>query len=135
MKTNTLIIDAYNANPTSMAAALENFSNVEASCKVALLGDMLELGEESLDEHVAVILSAASRGFDKVCFVGKEFMKAAAEAGFASCCADAGNGGCILFFETSDALAEWLRSEPLSGATVLIKGSRGTRMEKTVPAL
>ena len=52
---NTLIVDAYNANPTSMAAALENFSNVSADCKVAMLGDMLELGEESLSEHVAVI--------------------------------------------------------------------------------
>lgn len=122
---NTLIIDAYNANPTSMAAALENFSNVDADCKVALLGDMLELGEESLSEHVAVIRAAASRDFVKVCFVGKEFMAASAEAGFEN----------ALFFETSDALADWLRSNPLSGATILIKGSRGTRMEKTIPEL
>jgi UDP-N-acetylmuramoyl-tripeptide--D-alanyl-D-alanine ligase len=122
---NTLIIDAYNANPTSMAAALENFSNVEAACKVALLGDMLELGEESHAEHLSVIRAASSCGFTKVCFVGAEFMKAAAEAAFDT----------ALFFETSDALADWLRSEPLTGATVLIKGSRGTRMEKTVPGL
>jgi UDP-N-acetylmuramoyl-tripeptide--D-alanyl-D-alanine ligase len=122
---NTLIIDAYNANPTSMAAALENFSNVEAACKVALLGDMLELGEESHAEHLSVIRAASSCGFTKVCFVGAEFMKASAEANFEG----------ALFFETSDALADWLRSEPLTGATVLIKGSRGTRMEKTVPVL
>jgi UDP-N-acetylmuramoyl-tripeptide--D-alanyl-D-alanine ligase len=125
-ESNTLIIDAYNANPTSMAAALENFSNVAADCKVALLGDMLELGEESLAEHVAVIRSAASRGFSKVCFVGKEFMKASKEMG---------SPDGVLFFETSDALADWLRSNPLSGATILIKGSRGTRMEKTIPEL
>ena len=124
-ESNSLIIDAYNANPTSMAAALENFSNVDADFKVALLGDMLELGEESQAEHVAVIRSAASLGFAKVCFVGREFMKASAEADFED----------ALFFETSDALADWLRSKPLSGATVLIKGSRGTRMEKTVPVL
>ena len=137
---NTLIIDAYNANPTSMAAALENFSNVEASCKVVLLGDMLELGDESKSEHIAVIRSATSRGFAQVCFVGKEFMAASNEAGFGDCCVDAvsdavSGAGNLLFFETSDALAEWLHSVPLSGATILIKGSRGTRMEKTIPAL
>ena len=122
---NTLIIDAYNANPTSMAAALENFSNVDADCKVALLGDMLELGDESLAEHIAIIRSAAARGFAKVCFVGKEFMTASAEATFES----------ALFFETSDSLAQWLHDNPLSGATALIKGSRGTRMEKTIAEL
>ena len=122
---NTLIVDAYNANPTSMAAALENFSNVSADVKVALLGDMLELGDESLAEHIAVIRSAAARGFAKVCFVGKEFMTASAEATFES----------ALFLETSDALAQWLHDNPLSGATVLIKGSRGTRMEKIISEL
>ena len=122
---NTLIVDAYNANPTSMAAALENFSNVSADVKVALLGDMLELGDESLAEHIAIIRSAAARGFAKVCFVGKEFMKASVEIKFDG----------ALFFETSDALAQWLHDNPLSGATALIKGSRGTRMEKTIAEL
>jgi UDP-N-acetylmuramoyl-tripeptide--D-alanyl-D-alanine ligase len=122
---NTLIVDAYNANPTSMAAALENFSNVDAAVKVALLGDMLELGDESLIEHVTIIRSAASRGFAKVCFVGKEFLKASSEATFES----------ALFFETSDALAQWLHDDQLAGATVLIKGSRGTRMEKVITVL
>ena len=137
---NTLIVDAYNANPTSMAAAIENFSNVEAACKVALLGDMLELGEESMVEHVAVIRSVASRGLAKVCFVGKEFMKASAEAGLGDCCATAYDSaadvaGSLLFFETSDTLAQWLHDNPIDGATVLIKGSRGTRMEKTIAEL
>ena len=122
---NTLIVDAYNANPTSMAAALENFSNVEASCKVALLGDMLELGDESISEHLTIVRSAASRGFSKVCFVGKEFKRASEETDFES----------ALFFDTSDALAQWLRNNPLEGATVLIKGSRGTRMEKVITVL
>ena len=122
---NTLIVDAYNANPTSMAAALENFSNVDADFKVALLGDMLELGDESLGEHVTIIRSATSRGFAKVCFVGKEFLKASSEA----------TSDSALFFETSDAVAQWLHENPLAGATVLIKGSRGTRMEKTIAAL
>ena len=125
---NTLIVDAYNANPTSMAAALENFSNVAAECKVALLGDMLELGDESVAEHVAVIRSSCSRGLAKVCFVGNEFKKASAEVApdlLAQAC----------FFATSDELAAYLTAEPLSGATILIKGSRGTRMENVIPTL
>lgn len=125
---NTLIVDAYNANPTSMAAALENFSNVAAECKVALLGDMLELGEESVAEHVAVIKSACSRGLCKICFVGKEFQKASAEV-------DPELLAVSRFFATTDELAAYLSAEPLSGATILIKGSRGTRMENVIPAL
>ena len=111
-----------------MAAALENFSNVAADSKVALLGEMLELGEESLAEHVAVIKSACSRGLTKVCFVGKEFQKASSEV-------EPELLTVARFFTTSDELAAYLTSEPLSGSTVLIKGSRGTRMENVIPAL
>ena len=133
---NTLIVDAYNANPTSMAAALDNFSNVTAGCKVALLGDMLELGDESVAEHVAVIKSACTRGLAHVCFVGKEFQAASAalseELG-----ADAAAEmlSAARFFTTSDELAAYLAAEPLSEATILIKGSRGTRMENVIPVL
>ncbi len=122
---NTLIVDAYNANPTSMAAALENFSNVSAKCRIAMLGDMLELGEDSAAEHKAVVESALSRSFCKVFFVGKEF-------GAVSSVAD---GSSAMFFNTSDELAEYLRANPVKDATVLIKGSRGTRMEKVIPVL
>ena len=122
---NTLIVDAYNANPTSMAAALENFSNVSANCRIAMLGDMLELGEDSAAEHKAVVESALSRTFCKVFFVGKEF-------GAVSSVAD---GSSAMFFNTSDELAEYLRANPVKDATVLIKGSRGTRMEKVIPVL
>ena len=125
---NTLIVDAYNANPTSMAAALENFSNVSAECKVAMLGDMLELGEDSLAEHVAVVRSVASRCFAATYFVGKEFIAASAQF------AESELGG-LSFFSTSDELAQYLTEHPLEGATVLIKGSRGTRMEKVIPVL
>ncbi len=122
---NTLIVDAYNANPTSMAAALDNFSNVSAECRIAMLGDMLELGEDSAAEHLAVVQSALSRGFSKVFFVGKEF-------GAVSSAAD---GSCAMFFNTSEELADYLKANPLNDATVLIKGSRGTRMEKVLPVL
>ena len=133
---NTLIVDAYNANPTSMAAALENFSNVAADCKVALLGDMLELGEESLAEHIAVIKSACSRGLSHVYFVGKEFQAASGalsdELGTEAAAQLLSNAD---FFSTSDELAAHLASEHLSGVTILIKGSRGTRMENVIPSL
>ena len=133
---NTLIVDAYNANPTSMAAALENFSNVAADCKVALLGDMLELGEESLAEHIAVIKSACSRGLSHVYFVGKEFQAASGalsnELGTEASAQLLSN---VNFFSTSDELAAHLASEHLSGVTILIKGSRGTRMENVIPSL
>ena len=122
---NTLIVDAYNANPTSMAAALENFSNVSAKCRIAMLGDMLELGEDSAAEHKTVVQSALSRGFCKVFFVGKEFGAVASVA----------EGSSAMFFNTSDELAEYLRANPVKDATVLIKGSRGTRMEKVLPTL
>ena len=124
---NTLIVDAYNANPTSMAAALENFSNVSAANKVAMLGDMLELGDESLNEHKSVITSALGRGLTCVYFVGDEFGKAAAEMSL-----DAENAK---FFKTSADLASYLATDPLTDATVLIKGSRGTRMEKVIGSL
>ena len=120
---NTLIVDAYNANPTSMAAALENFSNVSADCRIAMLGDMLELGEDSAAEHKAVIESALSRGFCKVFFVGKEFASVSVASDNA------------MFFQTSDELADYLKANPVHGATILIKGSRGTRMEKVIPML
>ena len=67
---NTLIVDAYNANPTSMEAALKNFANVESDNKVAMLGDMLELGSESVAEHVRIAEMAISLGLKRVCFVG-----------------------------------------------------------------
>ena len=123
---NTLIVDAYNANPTSMDAALSNFSNVDATFKIALLGDMLELGDDSLAEHVTVVRKALESGLDKVCLVGVEFGKAletVPEAGEA------------IWFADSQTLADWLAEQKITGATVLIKGSRGTRMEKTIQSL
>ena len=121
---NTLIVDAYNANPSSMEAALGNFAAVVSDNKVALLGDMLELGSDSVQEHVKVVRKAKESGLAKVFFVGDEFAKALEYLGDDSPC-----------FRTSQELSEWLQSNPVSGAMVLIKGSRGTRMEKTIPAL
>ena len=123
---NTLIVDAYNANPTSMDAALTNFSNVRAAVKIALLGDMLELGEESYEEHVTVIKKALESDLETVCFVGTEFGKALDSVP---------ESAKVKWFVDSQSLADWLAQQNVSGATILIKGSRGTRMEKTIASL
>ena len=123
---NTLIVDAYNANPTSMEAALKNFSAIEAPHKIAMLGDMLELGEDSLAEHIRIAGMALDIDADKVCFVGKEF-KAALD--------NMGGNEKAECFPTSTDLAQWLDSQSVNGTVILIKGSRGTRMENVIDAL
>lgn len=115
---NTLIVDAYNANPSSMAVALDNLAICEGP-KAALLGDMRELGEDSAAEHIRI---AGTLGrFQKVFLVGEEFTKAAE-----------GRYPC---FAKSEDLAEYLRENPLEGYTVLVKGSRGIRMENVIASL
>ena len=121
---NTLIVDAYNANPTSMAAALDNFSFITAEHKAAMLGDMLELGEDSVKEHVTVVQKAMGLGLDHLCLVGGEFAKAVRQVG--DC------GASVNLFETSADLADWAEKKKFEGYTILIKGSRGTRMERVV---
>lgn len=122
---NTLIVDAYNANPTSMETALKNFAALQADHKAVLLGDMLELGEDSLAEHIRVASMALESGFETVCFVGAEFRKAL----------DQLSGHCAAVFDTSAELAVWLSEYPQTAFTYLIKGSRGTRMEKVIEML
>lgn len=124
---NTLIVDAYNANPSSMDAALTNFSNVEADHKIVMLGDMLELGEDSLTEHLNVINRVAGMELDKVYLVGKEFASAL------SVLQESAHK--IMHFNTSDELAVWVDKEGIADSVVLIKGSRGTRMEKVIEKL
>ena len=119
---NTLIVDAYNANPSSMDVALNNLSSVVSDKKVAMLGDMLELGEESETLHREVLEKASALGLSLLCLVGAEFGKVC-------------DGYDARWFATSADLAEWLKDNPVEGAVVLVKGSRGTRMEKVLPVL
>ena len=123
---NTLIVDAYNANPSSMTVALNNLAAVVADNKVALLGDMLELGSDSEALHAEIAQLAFDSGVSLVCFVGAEFGKV--WEGLDDKCGS-------LWFATSDELAQWLADNPVEGASVLVKGSRGTRMEKVLSAL
>ena len=127
---NILIEDAYNANPTSMAAALENLATVQAPLKAAMLGDMRELGEESVAEHIAILKKVLSMHLDLVCLVGEEFRKALEEV--TEPVEETSN---TKWFLTSDDLVAWLKENPVSDHTILIKGSRGIRMEKILPEL
>lgn len=117
---NVLIVDAYNANPSSMDAALTNFAGFEAPEKIALLGDMLELGETSVEEHSRIVERVKECGV-RAYYVGEEFSKAGASPCFAS----------------SEELAEYISShrQEFTGAAILVKGSRGTRMERTLGCL
>jgi len=120
---NTLIVDAYNANPSSMAAALSNFSSFVSERKVALLGDMRELGADSVSEHVR-ILSMIPSGTTAY-LVGEEFRKAMEISPLEG----------SRWFATSEELALYLEANPVSDSLVLVKGSRGIMMEKALKTL
>ncbi|MCE5348079.1 MAG: UDP-N-acetylmuramoyl-tripeptide--D-alanyl-D-alanine ligase [Bacteroidales bacterium] len=116
-KNNTLICDAYNANPTSMHSSLESFAGVQSDSKLVILGDMLELGEKSEEEHIKLLNELQSFKIRKVFLVGSVFRKVSPEYGFRS-------------FSDVDDLMKFLKSEPVKGDTILIKGSRGIGLEK-----
>jgi UDP-N-acetylmuramoyl-tripeptide--D-alanyl-D-alanine ligase len=114
---NLLICDSYNANPTSMSLALNAFSELKNGEKIAILGDMLELGDKSYDEHRKVINELKTNFKGEVFLVGPVFRKAASDSGF-------------LTFENTDSLAEYIKTLQPKGKAILIKGSRGIRLEK-----
>lgn len=126
---NTLIVDAYNANPSSMAAALDNFAAMQAPAKVAMLGDMRELGDDSVKEHVKVVWKLTTEGLDAY-LVGEEFRKAMDQLGLTP-----GDGSVKGWFASSEELASFVKANPLSNAAVLVKGSRGIQMEKVLTEL
>jgi UDP-N-acetylmuramoyl-tripeptide--D-alanyl-D-alanine ligase len=122
---NRLIVDAYNANPTSMRAAIENFKVMEFSGKTLILGDMLELGADSLEEHKE-LLDLAMESAQTIYLVGGEFMAAAVANGVS---------GAVRCFATSDELHCFLEQNPLDSKTILVKGSHGTHLEKLLDVL
>jgi UDP-N-acetylmuramoyl-tripeptide--D-alanyl-D-alanine ligase len=119
---NTLILDSYNANPSSLSAAIENFALLNDKNKVLIIGDMLELGQESAQEHRNILRLVRSKQFEKVILVGAEFQKLKGEI-------DAE------FFVGATQTLEWLKKNPIKGATILVKGSRGIKLEKLVEGL
>ena len=117
---NTLIVDAYNANPTSMMAALENFRQMEAAHKVAILGDMKELGEGSHEEHQKVVDFLKECGFERVMLVGPEF------------------GSTVSSFEHYKDVKEveaLLAAHPLLECCILVKGSNSMKLSELPASL
>ncbi len=114
---NKIILDAYNANPTSMQAAIENFAKMEGTDKVLMLGGMMELGPESLHEHQNLIDLINKYHWKAVVLVGGDFNKVTHS---------------FSFFENSLQAKEWYQNQNFSDINILIKGSRSTVMEKVL---
>lgn len=128
---NAVVADAYNANPSSMAAALENFYKMQSTNKILMLGSMAELGEDSLQEHVKLLNMINCDAF----LVGEGFREALAAVSSSSE-AEAETGGHIFkWFPDSEALAAYLSEHPVSGSLVLVKGSRSQKMETVLSVL
>lgn len=114
---NTIIMDAYNANPSSMQAAIENFSSLEADNKVVMLGGMMELGEESVAEHSRIMDLLKKGNWKEVVLVGKDYTDI--PAGYHH-------------FNNSEEAGEWFNNQHFENITLLLKGSRGMAMEKVI---
>jgi len=119
---NKIVVDAYNANPTSMAAALDSFVLAEANEKLLILGDMLELGKESQAEHLDIVQKIKDLEFDDILLVGPEFMKAAQGSGLQT-------------FETNKQALEYIKANPVEGKLILLEGSRGIALEDLLTEL
>ena len=123
---NTVVVDAYNANPTSMTAAIEAFDRSPITIhqlpkpKAYILGAMRELGDYSHLEHQNIVNMLLERKADKVMLVGEEYKQTTAP---------------YPVFDDVEALCEHLQKEPLSGYTILLKGSRSNQLEKVIPLL
>ena len=113
--TNKIILDAYNANPSSMKLAIENFARFHTRGKVLMLGGMAELGEESLVEHKDIINVIKKDEWSKVVLVGGDFLRV--EHPFIS-------------FQNAEEAKEWFRKQHFENMHILIKGSRSMKMEK-----
>jgi len=119
---NQIIMDAYNANPSSMNVALENFQSLSANNKVVILGDMLELGEYSEEEHQKVIEMIETMNLAQAILIGPVFK---------SVC----KSSSIQLFYNSDEAKVWLLNHKISESLVLLKGSRGIKLEKVLETL
>lgn len=120
--TNTIILDAYNANPSSMLLAIQNFTNFDTPNKVLILGDMLELGDQSEEEHIGILNAIEKKAFERIIIIGDIFKASSIKHDFIS-------------FNDTDEAIEYLTNNPLSNSTVLLKGSRLIRLESLLDIL
>jgi len=116
-ETNKIILDAYNANPSSMKLAIENFAKLKVNNKILMLGAMAELGEESLNEHQEILDLIKKYDWEKVVLVGGDFLKLDSS---------------FLLFKSSSEAKEWLQQQHFTNRYFLIKGSRSMQMEKVL---
>tara|TARA_B100001105_G_scaffold141991_1_gene113787 strand:- start:68 stop:1324 length:1257 start_codon:yes stop_codon:yes gene_type:complete len=116
-KSNTIILDAYNANPSSMTAMLHSFAKQNYENKLCILGDMLEMGNTSLQEHKAIIDLANELKLECI-FIGTEFAQVHKQV-----------------YNSTDKFSEFLKEKPITNKTILLKGSRGITLEKLVKLL
>jgi len=122
-RTNKIILDAYNANPSSMIAAIENLDDMRAAHKTVILGDMFELEEDAEVEHAAIGKLLAEKKFDSVYLCGTLMKAAAIEVPSAH------------YFEYKADLLKAIQKEPLSNSTILVKASRGIGLETVLDVL
>ena len=117
---NELIIDTYNANPSSMRVALENFSSSGKLPKAIIFGDMLELGQKSEELHSEILTLVETLGFEKILLCGEQFSAVSKKH---------------ICFTSVDVLGEFLEKNPLRGYKILIKGSHGVHLERIIDKL
>ena len=115
--TNTIILDAYNANPSSMKAAIINFAKLAATPKMLILGAMAELGKDSLDEHQQIINLIGQYPWKEVVLVGGDFQRASHP---------------YRRFASAAEAKQWLAQQDIRHTHILIKGSRSMQMEKVL---
>jgi UDP-N-acetylmuramoyl-tripeptide--D-alanyl-D-alanine ligase len=121
--TNTIVLDAYNANPTSVTVALKNFSSMNGQNKIVILGEMAELGNESEQEHKTIQHLISTLQFQKVFLVGKYFLKQTEDKNH------------FTILDSTDKLVSLLKNMNIQNSTVFIKGSRSMKMEKVLEIL
>jgi UDP-N-acetylmuramoyl-tripeptide--D-alanyl-D-alanine ligase len=124
INSNEIILDAYNANPSSMSVALENFFQLENDNKIAILGDMFELGDESIKEHKSIVdLVINNNNIITTYFIGKDFYANKIEINNSS------------FFISYEDFSEYFKENKINHTLILIKGSRGMALERTLQLL
>ena len=120
---NQVLMDAYNANPSSMSAAISHFAETEGTPKLVILGDMFELGDSSLEEHAALGQLIAPLRFEKVLLVGQHMQHALVHLPSA------------YYFPDKFGLHTWLQDHPIQDSFLLVKGSRGIQLESVLAFL